>query len=610
MPGKDIPYPVKLYSLAPSGGFMQKRTVWCGEVTSEYIGKEVILNGWVQRIRDHGGLIFIDLRDRTGVVQTVVDPVKKPETFELAKDVRSEYVLEITGSVRHRPEGTENPNLKTGEVEVDITDISVLNAAKPPPFPISDQIDVDEVLRLKYRYLDLRRPGMQHRIILRHKIVKLIRDFMDAHGFVEIETPILIKSTPEGARDYLVPARLYPGSFYALPQSPQQMKQLLMVAGFERYFQIARCFRDEDPRADRQPEFTQLDFEMSFIKQEDILELMDDLYASMVETLSDKKLKFPKPFPRLTYAEVMERYGSDKPDLRFGMELYDLTDIAATTEFQVFKGTAESGGKVKGITIPGCANYSRKQIDELTEFARSFGAKGLVTMAVTEEGVKSSIAKFLTEEQIAAIVERAQAGKGDLLAIVADKPEIVANTLGRMRADLGKRLELVDKNELAFCWVVDFPLVEWNENEKRWDAMHHPFTSPHEEDAQYLDTYPARVRAWSYDLVCNGFELGSGSIRIHNPEIQSKVFKLMNYTQEQAEARFGHLLEAFEYGAPPHGGFASGIDRTVTLFTDDESIREVMAFPKTSTGVDPMTGAPSPVDQSQLKELHIKVVED
>ncbi|HOM72684.1 MAG TPA: aspartate--tRNA ligase [Armatimonadota bacterium] len=589
---------------------MQKRTVWCGEVTSEYIGKEVILNGWVQRIRDHGGLIFIDLRDRTGVVQTVVDPVKKPETFELAKDVRSEYVLEITGSVRHRPEGTENPNLKTGEVEVDITDISVLNAAKPPPFPISDQIDVDEVLRLKYRYLDLRRPGMQHRIILRHKIVKLIRDFMDAHGFVEIETPILIKSTPEGARDYLVPARLYPGSFYALPQSPQQMKQLLMVAGFERYFQIARCFRDEDPRADRQPEFTQLDFEMSFIKQEDILELMDDLYASMVETLSDKKLKFPKPFPRLTYAEVMERYGSDKPDLRFGMELYDLTDIAATTEFQVFKGTAESGGKVKGITIPGCANYSRKQIDELTEFARSFGAKGLVTMAVTEEGVKSSIAKFLTEEQIAAIVERAQAGKGDLLAIVADKPEIVANTLGRMRADLGKRLELVDKNELAFCWVVDFPLVEWNENEKRWDAMHHPFTSPHEEDAQYLDTYPARVRAWSYDLVCNGFELGSGSIRIHNPEIQSKVFKLMNYTQEQAEARFGHLLEAFEYGAPPHGGFASGIDRTVTLFTDDESIREVMAFPKTSTGVDPMTGAPSPVDQSQLKELHIKVVED
>ena len=589
---------------------MLKRTVWSGEVTTGHIGQEVRLNGWVQRIRDHGGLIFIDLRDRTGVIQTVIDPVKTPEAFKLAEGIRSEYVLEITGSVRRRPEGTENLNLKTGEIEIEVTDIEVLNTSKTPPFPISDQIDVDEMIRMKYRYLDLRRPNMQHKIFLRHRIVKLIRDFMDSRGFIEVETPVLIKSTPEGARDYLVPARLYPGSFYALPQSPQQLKQLLMVAGFERYFQIARCFRDEDPRADRQPEFTQLDLEMSFIKQEDIFELIDDLHTQMVETLSDKKIKFPKPFPRYTYADVMERYGSDKPDLRFGMELYNLTDIAATTDFQVFKSTADSGGQVKGITLPGCAGFSRKEIDDLTQLAKTYGAKGLVTIAVLEDGVKSSISKFLTDEQMAAIIERAQAKAGDLLAIVADKPDVVANTLGRMRADMGKRLGLADKNELAFCWIVDFPLVEWNEDEKRWDAMHHPFTSPHEDDMQYLDTDPAKVRAWSYDLVCNGYELGSGSVRIHRREIQTKVFELMNYSEKDAQERFGHMLEAFEYGAPPHGGFASGIDRTATLFTDDDSIREVIAFPKTSTGVDPMTAAPSPVDEAQLKELHIRVVED
>ncbi|MCE5315470.1 MAG: aspartate--tRNA ligase [Armatimonadota bacterium] len=585
---------------------MDQRTHYCGEVTANDIGKQVTLHGWVNSNRDHGGLIFIDLRDRTGMVQTVIDPEKQPKAFKLAESVRSEFVLEVVGTVGHRPEGTENPNIPTGQVEVHIEKLDILNTSLTPPFPIQDGITTDEMVRLKYRYLDLRRPEMQRRLILRHKIVKMMRDYMDERGFIEVETPVLIKSTPEGARDYLVPARLYPGSFYALPQSPQQLKQLLMVSGMDRYFQIAKCFRDEDPRADRQPEFTQLDVEMSFVKKEDIFDVMEPLLIKIVEELSDKKLKF-KPFPRLTYSEVIDRFGIDKPDLRFGMELWDITDIGNASDFQVFKNAPQ----IKGITAEGCANYSRSQIDELTEFAKKYGAKGLATIALTEDGsIKSPIAKFFKEDEIKSIIKKADAKVGDLVLIVADKPKIVAETLANLRNLMGTRLGLRDDNIIALAWVVDFPLVEWKENENRWDAAHHPFTMPVEEDMGLMDTDPGKVRSEAYDLVCNGSELASGSIRIHRRDIQNKVFKLMNYSEKEVQARFGHMLDAFEYGAPPHGGIAPGIDRLVMLLTDDDNIRQVMAFPKTASGIDPMTNAPSPVDDAQLKELHIKCVED
>ena len=584
---------------------MQTRTMYCGEVRAEDIGRQVVLQGWVQRRRDHGGLIFIDLRDRAGLVQAVIDPQQAPDAFKIAESVRTEYVLEITGTVSRRPEGTENTNLATGQVEVKIGKLEVLNTSLTPPFPIEDGITTDEMVRLKYRYLDLRRPEMQRRMMLRHKVVKMIRDFMDQHGFIEIETPILIKSTPEGARDYLVPARLYPGHFYALPQSPQQLKQLLMVSGFDKYFQIAKCFRDEDPRADRQPEFTQLDLEMSFVKQEDIFDLLDELFPKIVEGASEKKLMF-KPFPRLTYADALDRYGIDKPDLRFGMELFDITGIGNASEFKVF----QTAPQVKGICAEGCAGYSRGQIDELTEFAKKYGAKGLATIALTREGIKSPIAKFLTEDELNAIIERAGAKTGDLIMIVADKPKIVAQTLANLRNLMGTRLGLRDDSILAFAWVVDFPLFDWSEDERRWDPSHHPFTMPHEDDLHLLDTDPGKVRSQAYDLVCNGSEVASGSIRIHRRDIQNKIFKLINLTDEEIHARFEHMLEAFEYGAPPHGGIAPGVDRLIMLLCDDDNIRQVMAFPKTATGIDPMTEAPSQVDAAQLKELHIRVVED
>jgi aspartyl-tRNA synthetase len=587
----------------------------CGELSKEHIGQRVTLAGWVNRRRDHGGLIFVDLRDRDGIVQVVCNPEVSKEGYKIAAGLRPEYVIKVVGRVSRRPSGTENPELATGEIEVIAEQVELLNRSKVPPFDINKRGEVDEMLRLRYRYLDLRRPHMKDNIILRHHIIKFMRDFLDARGFVEIETPILIKSTPEGARDYLVPSRLQPGRFYALPQSPQQLKQLLMVAGFERYYQIARCFRDEDLRADRQPEFTQLDIEMSFVDEEDVLNLVEELFTSLVETIKPE-LRLVKPFPRLSYTEAMEQYGIDKPDLRFGLELADLSDIVASSEFSIFRSALTNGGRVRGFCAPGCALYSRKELEELADFVRTRGARGLVTLSLdggqaldnlTLDKVHSVATKYLTLEQIKQIAQRVGAGGGDLILIIADKPKVVDTALSQLRVEIGQRLELADSNLLIFSFILNYPLLEWNEDEGRWESMHHPFTAPKDEDVPLLDTAPEKVRAKHYDFVCNGCELSSGSMRIHNRGLQEKMFRLLGYTDEEMERRFGHLLEALEYGAPPHGGIAPGIDRLVMLLAGEESIREVIAFPKTQSAADLMTGAPDLVSPEQLTELHLRL---
>ena len=582
-----------------------------GELRLENVGEEVIVNGWVNNRRDLGGLIFIVLRDRSGLVQVAIDPRDNPEAHAAASDVRNEYVLRITGTVRNRPEGTINEKLPTGKIEIVPSKFEILNPAKPLPFQVNDNAEVDELQRLRYRYLDLRRPFMQHNLIMRHRVTKYMRDYLDERGFLEIETPILIKSTPEGARDYLVPSQVHPGEFYALPQSPQQLKQLLMVSGIEKYFQIARCFRDEDLRADRQPEFTQLDIEMSFIQQEDILQLLEGLYTGMAQTLRPDKKILQTPFPRFSYDESMARFGNDKPDIRFGMELKDISDLVKESEFKVFSGAIATGGQVKGLLLPGCGSYSRRELDGLVEFVKQFGAKGLAYLQL--EGTagsltsKSPAAKFFTPELLQSIAAKfgPEVKGGDLLVFVADQPGVVANALGRLRNEMGKRLNLIDQNVFAFCWVTDFPLLEWNADENRWDAVHHPFTAPKPEDVPFLETDPGKAKANAYDMVCNGYETAGGSIRIHNRDVQTKMFALMSYSLEDTQARFGHMLNAFEYGAPPHGGIAAGLDRTIMLFTDEDNIRNVIAFPKTQSATDEMTQAPSPVDARQLKELHI-----
>ena len=590
----------------------------CGELNKKHIGAKVTLAGWVDRRRDHGGLIFIDLRDSEGLVQVVFNPETSKQCHQVASDMRSEYVVKVGGEVASRPSGTENPKLATGEIEVIAQDVEILNPSKTPPFYINEDTEVEESLRLRYRYLDLRRTRMRENLILRHEVVKFIRDFLDAKGFMEVETPILIKSTPEGARDYLVPSRLYPGKFYALPQSPQQVKQLLMVAGVEKYYQIARCFRDEDTRADRQPEFTQLDLEMSFIEEEDILSLLEELFTSMVEAVKPD-LEVIKLFPRLTYAEAMERYGSDKPDLRFGLEIKDLADIAAQCDFSVFRSAADRGEKVKGICAPGCADYSRSQLDELNKLVRELGAEGLVTISLaasagslsnlTTETVKSVAAKFLTMDQIREIAERLGADVGDLLLIIAGKSELVNTALGELRLEIGHRLELDNPRLLAFAFILDFPLLQGGE-EGRWESMHHPFTAPRDEDISLLDTTPGKVRGKHYDMVCNGCEIGGGSLRIYTGELQRRIFRLLGYSDDEIEERFGHLLEAFDYGAPPHGGIALGLDRIMMLLAGAETIREVIAFPKTQEAADLTFRAPSAVPEEQLAELHLRLLEE
>ena len=581
-----------------------ERTHACGELRKSDEGKTVQLAGWVSRRRDHGGLIFVDMRDRSGIVQIVFDAAEMGGDFSKAETLRNEFVIGVRGKVRARSADTVNPKMATGEIEIVVSELRILNKAKTPPFYIQDGVDVDENVRLRYRYLDLRRPEMQQNIMLRHRVTKIMRDYLDENGFLEIETPMLCRSTPEGARDFLVPSRLNPGEFYALPQSPQIFKQLLMVAGFEKYFQIVRCFRDEDLRADRQPEFTQLDIETSFLNQDAILTLMEGLVKKIFETTLGVKIE--TPFLRMSWDDAMNRFGSDKPDLRFGMELQDISEYVKGSDFKVFNSVLEKGGQIKVINVEGYADIPRRELDGLVEYVKTYGAKGLAWIQYAADGIKSPFKKFYSDETFEQIKKATGAKTGDLLLVVGDKPSVVAQALGELRLEMARRRNLIDPDKLCFLWVVDFPMFEYVEEDKRWKAMHHPFTAPREEDVEFLLTAPEKVKADAYDIVLNGVEVGGGSLRIYQRDLQEKVFQAIGLSHDEAHAKFGFLMDAFEYGPPPHGGIAFGLDRLVMLMAKRKSIRDVIAFPKTQSAIDPMSHAPSEVDAKQLRELYIK----